>query len=733
MKRPVISFLIFYLSGILIFEFFQINLFLICLILFIFYYIFHRNGIRKTIIFLFLFLWGIFFAYIFSASSNYENQEFDYISGKFTAIREGESVNLYRLTISKLDGKYVNFKVIFKSRKIYPVDAKFICKGKFLKVGGYRNFKTFNNENYMKTQGVFLELDAKDIRVDTDLKMSIKNRIFSYLSDRLDKNFSPRASSFIGAMLLNKKDGFEDFDLFKDLGLAHILSISGLHINIILKILEVIGYNLSFDRKKYSVFIISILFFYAYVIDFPVSIMRAIFMYGIETYAIYANKRTDKLNTIFLSMFSVLLLNPFYIYSPAFYFSFASIFSIFYIKDRLREIFRRIDDGLLFLFALQIGLLPIQFYYYNQLNLLSLLANVLLVSLIEYILGLGIFALALPLNPILFLIDSILTYVFMTVSILSNISFFTINFPSPSIGQFFIYYAILLGILNLKRIYTFIEKKALNNFIIILTASLLSLSFMQKPRIVVNFIDVGQGDAILIRSKNYNIMIDTGGNFLAKENSGKNLYDYLVKNSVKDLDYVFLSHKDYDHIGNLFYLQERMNIGEIYLNSRDYSGNRVFEKGSCMDFDELRLCSILDGKGAMTSNDSSNVILAKIFNSTILFTGDVEENEKRIKIPFTVDFLKVSHHGSRFSTSAEFLNNNSFRKAIISAGRANSYGHPHKSVLERLKDKDIDVYRTDTGGNIEVVFYEGGYMIYSYGDKIDLFYSFIKLFEVLFS
>ena len=118
----------------------------------------------------------------------------------------------------------------------------------------------------------------------------------------------------------------------------------------------------------------------------------------------------------------------------------------------------------------------------------------------------------------------------------------------------------------------------------------------------------------------------------------------------------------------------------------------------------------------MSSNDSSVVLLLKVFNSNFLLTGDIEESEDKIMIKENIDFLKVAHHGSKYSTRELFLSNNKIKNAVISVGK-NRYGHPSQEVLSRLNSKNINILRTDIDGNIEIKISPYGYHIKSYLGK----------------
>ena len=209
---------------------------------------------------------------------------------------------------------------------------------------------------------------------------------------------------------------------------------------------------------------------------------------------------------------------------------------------------------------------------------------------------------------------------------------------------------------------------------------------------------------------------------MAKERSGEDLIKYLKKNKVKKLDRVFISHLDFDHMGNLYQVLGQIPIDKIYIGQDELleiEGQEIIKlsKDEKLDLGQARLTTILEGSGKNRSNDTSLVLDLEVFSTHLLLTGDIEENEKLIgdKIRAT-DILKVSHHGSAYSSQDDFLDRVAIKDALISVGQGNSYGHPAKEVLERLDERSIKTYRTDLDGNLLIIIFPGGYRIFPYNN-----------------
>ncbi|APC79834.1 TPA: ComEC/Rec2 family competence protein [Clostridium botulinum] len=233
----------------------------------------------------------------------------------------------------------------------------------------------------------------------------------------------------------------------------------------------------------------------------------------------------------------------------------------------------------------------------------------------------------------------------------------------------------------------------------------------------VHYIDVGQGDSILVQTKDKNILIDAG-----TRKSSDSLISYLKKQHIKKLDYVIATHPHEDHIGGMPKVIEEFEISNFYAPKKT-ANTKIFKdmilqlkkknlkinvakKGISLD---LSNNSSLDFLAPVkdnyeNTNDSSAVVKLTHGNTKFLFTGDAEKTSEKDILNSNEDLssnvLKVGHHGSHSSSSKEFLDKINPKIAIISCGKNNDYGHPHKETMKELKKRNIEVYRTDIDGNI---------------------------------
>ena len=234
---------------------------------------------------------------------------------------------------------------------------------------------------------------------------------------------------------------------------------------------------------------------------------------------------------------------------------------------------------------------------------------------------------------------------------------------------------------------------------------------------IFHFIDVGQGDAILITAPRGNVLIDT-----SESGAEEELFDYLKKVKVKKIDYLVLTHTDADHIGNADKIIQNFDIGKVVMTDH-IATTKTFERlldaieekdlevinpkvGEKISLGALKLTVIGPTEKYDDPNEMSIVLKATFGDTSVMLTGDAEkESEGDIvsywkKESLKCDILKVGHHGSSSSTTEKFFEAVDPDIAVISCGEGNKYGHPHKETMERLEAAGVNIYRTDLHGSI---------------------------------
>ncbi|ERJ12104.1 ComEC/Rec2 family competence protein [Haloplasma contractile] len=245
--------------------------------------------------------------------------------------------------------------------------------------------------------------------------------------------------------------------------------------------------------------------------------------------------------------------------------------------------------------------------------------------------------------------------------------------------------------------------------------------------VTIHFIDVGQGDATLIVYKDYHILIDAGNNWY-----GDDVVEYLTKYQVDDIELLIGTHPDADHIGGLDDVLSHFDVELIIDSCKDHTTETWNDYYSAIlnetTANSERLCDsdleyIIDedvifqvietGDDYTDKNENSVLTKLSIGDLDVLFTADIEERIEQMILEHDIEaeILKVGHHGSKTSSSSDFLKKVDPEIAIISAGRNNRYGHPHLEVINRLDDYTNKIYGTWHSGDIILSINDGQYTI----------------------
>ena len=559
----------------------------------------------------------------------------------------------------------------------------------------------FNYRKYLNNNNIYYILTASEIT-----KIKNNTKILTHYKNKLQKYINrKKAHTYLNIFILSNKNDLdkEVLNSYQTNGLSHLFSISGMHITLllgtILKLLDKVSYN----RYYKYILLIIILIIYMYLTDFTPSILRSGIMFILLTLNKLFNFKIKTKNIIMLTFIIIVLINPYYIYNLGFQLSYLISFYLIifaHIINKHKNYFKKLSITSLISFLVSF---PIIISNYYQVNLLSILINLLFVPIISYIvLPLAFITLILPTDSLLILTMDILEGISLS---LTNINYLLLELPKPSIYLIIIYYAIITLLL--------INKKCFISLLTTIFIHKISINF--NPNMEILFLDVSQGDSILLHypHNKYNILIDTGGNY-NYEISKNIIIPYLKSKGINKIDYLILTHGDYDHMGESINLIENFKVEKVIFNCGKFNDLekeliKVLEKKkikyySCikeLNIDNSKLY-FLQTKEYDNENDNSSVIYFNYYNYKFLFMGDAStEREKDILEKYNlkdVDFLKVGHHGSNTSSSEEFINSINPKYSLISVGKNNRYGHPNKEVLDTLNDSKI--YRTDQDGSI---------------------------------
>lgn len=554
---------------------------------------------------------------------------------------------------------------------------------------------TFNYQKYLYNNGIYKVGTVNKIEV-----IKKNNNILNNLKNSLSKkvSFNPYLKLFI---LGDKKGIDESYNYYKDIGVAHLLAISGMHVGVFVSIMRKILFFLS--KKSQNKLISIVLLFYAFITGFTASILRVVVFFIINSINKDYDFKLSRMKVFLLSLYFLILINPFFITNIGFLYSFACFFTMIIINKYLHKNYFK--NLVIITFYMTLFTLPITVNLNYEINLMVFVSNFLLIPFVSYILF--PFALVTVLFKFLNPIFTFLTFIMEKVAYyLSIVNFTKIIIPKTSIFFIIIYYILLISFIyfNKKRYLVF-----LINLIIIIKI----IPFFNTFANII-FLDVSQGDSMLYITKNQSkvYMFDTGG--IRNRSVSDNSLMYLKSLGISKIDYLILTHGDYDHMGESINLVENFKVEKVIFNCGVFNDleqelikeldKKKIKYYSCikkLNIDNNKLY-FLQTKEYDNENDNSNVIYFKYGTFKFLFMGDAGiEKEKDILEKYNISdvyVLKVGHHGSKTSSDKKFIDEIKPKYSIISVGKNNRYGHPNKEVLNNLDNSKI--YRTDEDGSI---------------------------------
>ena len=593
-------------------------------------------------------------------------------------------------------GKYYvdNNEKVKEFKDNYSFGDKVYIKGEISVPNNNTIPNNFNYKDYLYHKYIYYIIKIDKIKIiskNDNIFLNIKNSIYK----RID---TIKYNDYLYAFILGKSYYIDSEVLnnYKINGITHLFALSGLHVSmfssIILFILKKIKLN-----EKLSYFITNLfLIFFAFIASFTPSIVRSVLFFILSSinnvYYLYIKPKY-----LLYIVFSILIfINPFYIYDTGFILSFCISFFILLFNEK-----NKINNNLLSILVISIlstlSSLPIIINMSYEINILGFINNLFFIPYVTYI----VFPLSIIvvfISKLSFILNFLIIIMEYVSKVSSNIFNIKLIFPKMSLFLIIIYYVLLILIvkeINLKKI-----------FIIYLSFLYFRCDFDKNN--YVYFIDVGQGDSALIVTKNNkSVLIDTGGKVGSNYSLMKsNVIPFFKSIGIRKLDYLFITHGDYDHAGYGIDLVNNFNVKNRFTNKGKYNSlekklNIKSFNNSYIKIDNVEIYS-LNSKLYNNENSDSLVLLVIIDNYKLLFMGDASINtEKDIMNNYDIGdvfILKVGHHGSKTSSSEEFINSVNPKYSIISVSKNNKFGHPNKEVLDTLNDSKI--YRTDQDGSI---------------------------------
>lgn len=694
--------------------------------------------------------------------------------------------NIYLKGVEVENGeKNVSVKRIFvNTEKIPNVKIGNIIKvrGKLRQFEEAANKGNFDSRKYYLSLGFYGKIEAGTIEVINSDYSGIRQGLYELrmeIIERLEKLCSDNKGIFsiinnkngiIGAIILGDKTDLDSDikELYSVSGIAHILAISGLHISFI----GMAIYRLLRRRFRFlfsAAVSIPVVLSFGIMSGFGISTIRSIIMFILKIIGEVLGRKYDAITAISLAGLVLLVQNPFVVCNSGFQMSFGAIIAIVLILPIVEEILNtdnKIIKVLSANFTISLVMNPILAWNYYELPTFSFLLNIVVVPLMSVVIVssiVGIFCSCIMFGfgkVVIFPGCGILELYTFLCNIINKSSVTSIVVGQPKVTIIIVYYAILLvvlfGLKNIRTKYTraekerniikketglVLEKKAKKERRIkgqnvklrlacIVGFLLLNclIYYIPNPGFYITFINVGQGDGILIHGDNGTKVMVDGGSTSEKQVAKNCIVPYLKAEGIGTIDYSIITHTDKDHISGILEILENNNSNRIRIknlvmpdiNMKDDTYNELIEKaklkkinvlyikkGDTLSLGKTKIKCIYPETTTTASdkNDYCTVLSVKNKTSKILLTGDIsKEIEEKIKDDIEENYtvLKVAHHGSNYSSSEKFLKKVNPKYSIISVGKNNSYGHPGNETMERLRKQGGVIYRTDEKGGITI-------------------------------
>lgn len=531
---------------------------------------------------------------------------------------------------------------------------------------------------------------------------------------RIANRLRPHAAShrsevaLIEALVLGRGERLTDEvrDSFKRGGTYHLLVFSGLQIAFAAAFLAMLLRWLHAPRASDWLLL-------AFAIGAPLfightaSVVRASIAIGLYALARILGRPTSFENLWCVAALLRLAIEPRDLTDPSFHLTYAGAGALLFIARGRKWIAHAL--------AAELAITPLTLFHFHQFAIGGSLLTLAMSPLIFAMLVISMLACALPCDALFISIGAL-----HRVCVAMNVAAFSGFFTAPSLAAMIAGFGLALFALTLRERRAIAMSIALTIPIVAAVLQFRAARIVEHPR--VTFLDVGQGDGIVIRTGDRNVLVDGGGMSEGSRFGETRLIPMLLDRGIRRLDAVVLTHAHPDHCGGLPAVVTHLDVGEVWISPRRFRGDcamqlleacrttrtpiRLLRDGHQQSFGEAKLAVHIADRNFRRSpdNNASVVLQVTLGMRTILLTGDIEREAEAYFSDRMLhsDVLKTAHHGSKSSTTPFLLDNVSPKIAVISCGRRNLFGHPHPAVIEALETRGIRIWRTDRDGTIDL-------------------------------
>lgn len=571
-------------------------------------------------------------------------------------------------------------------------------------------------------------------------------------------------------------------ELYQENSISHLLAISGLHISLVGGAVYLFLKKMKISFNFPLIWAGIILVLYGAFTGFSVSTTRAVIMMCVFFFSFLIGKSYDLQSSLAFAAILIMLINHRAIYQSGFQLSFLAVIGIFYIMPELMYIFKiqninkKGANKAIYIFfssvvcsvSITIATLPVILINFYELSLTGIILNIIVIPLMSIVVITGLIGGFVALlteiagSFILGISYYILNFYTFLCKICDNLVSLRLIIGKPEKWQVILYYTVVMAviyILSKKRRAERIEElkcigcRKLNlSKRIIITVFFIGFGFFilafKNDKFSLNMLDIGQGDCFVVNDGNNDIYISDCGSTTVQNVGKTRLLPFLKSKGWGKVDTIFISHMDKDHVNGV---NDLLKCAEITIGRIIISASYKSDKLNCAELEELKelakmrdiklfymkkgdeivgkdisfRCIYPTGEEDIKDQNEASIVMRMDYKGlSMLFTGDIagsteekiiEDSDEDI---LDCDILKVCHHGSKNSSTDDFLKKVSPKLYLISCGLMNRYGHPHRDALSRMTEEGGRILRTDHMGGTQIKLADGKLIITKAGKNL---------------